>query len=153
MEKMSELDQLAFEFFKVFSRLEYALKASGFLCNENDAKADWRLFANQVESLIQQPNSLELQEAVDFVFDFPPKKQVVNDERKLDWSESKPSESIKAQKLLIYVRRVRNNLFHGGKFNGHWFEPERSEKLIRCSLVILTSCKDYVSDVRNAYLD
>ncbi len=51
---------------------------------------------------------------------------------------------------LIYVRRVRNNLFHGGKY----FEEDavnRDERLIDCSLVVLEACVRAVPMVHLAY--
>ena len=37
------------------------------------------------------------------------------------------------------------------KFNGRWFEPERSEVLLRYALVILQACLNASNDVRQAY--
>lgn len=55
------------------------------------------------------------------------------------------------KKILILIRRVRNNLFHGGKFNGEWFEPERSEALMRNALIILRACGESHHEVSKAY--
>ncbi len=150
METTAELEKLAFEFFKVFARAEYSLKASGFNCGDGNAKADWSTFSKQVENLIQTPNNQELQEAIDFVMSQPPKKQIIVN-GKIEWSDCTPSDSVMAENLLVYIRRVRNNLFHGGKFNGHWFEPERSEKLISKSLIILKACINHNEDTKKAY--
>ncbi|MBK0795138.1 hypothetical protein GZV14_28120, partial [Escherichia coli O25b:H4-ST131] len=54
----------------------------------------------------------------------------------LVWDDSLPQEKDLAKFLFLLIRRVRNNLFHGGKFNGKWFEPERSEALLQHGLVI-----------------
>ena len=144
------LDELASELFHVFSRTEYSLKAAGFNNGDGAAEANWRDFALDVENLIANPNTQQLKEAIDFIFSAPPKKQVIRNGL-IEWEETEPTTNSQADKLLIYVRRVRNNLFHGGKFNGHWFEPERSEALLRSSLVILSSCVESVHDVRSAY--
>ena len=32
---------------------------------------------------------------------------------------------------------MRNNLYHGAKFNGTWFDPQRSERLLGHGLVVL----------------
>ena len=42
-----------------------------------------------------------------------------------------------ATSLFRHIRRVRNNLFHGGKFGGNWLEPDRSKLLLTYSLMIL----------------
>jgi hypothetical protein len=145
-----ELDQLASIFFKEFSRSEYALKAAGFHNGDGNAEANWTDFSKQVEALIQMPDSKQLSKAIDFIFGQPPKKQIICN-GKIQWSDAHPSQKLKADNLLIYVRRVRNNLFHGGKFNGHWFEPERNEHLIQNCLVILKACIDSLDSTRKAY--
>ena len=123
MDKEEQLNMLAAEFFREFARFEYALKATGFHKGEGLAKADWREFALSVEEHFKTPKSDELSVAVEFLEEEPPMKQVIKS-GKLEWESSKPSTDSRVDRLLIYVRRVRNNLFHGGKFNGHWFAPE-----------------------------
>ncbi len=144
------LDKLADKLFHVFSRTEYALKAAGYNNGDGEAKANWRTFAFAVENLIATPTTQDLEEAISFFFNAPPKKQVIFG-GVIQWEVSVPETNSNADKLLIYVRRVRNNLFHGGKFNGHWFTPERSEPLLRHSLTILTECVEFVPTVRDAY--
>lgn len=144
------LDQLAGKLFQVFSRTEYALKAAGYNNGDGPAEANWRKFALDVEVLIANPTIPELHEAIDFFFSAPPKKQVIV-QGVIQWEVSEPTTNSKADKLLIYVRRVRNNLFHSGKFNGHWFAPERSELLLRHSLTILDICVKSVPKVNQAY--
>lgn len=150
MTRNQHLDQLAGKLFRVFSRTEYALKAAGYNNGDGAAEANWRAFALAVEDLIANPTHQELCEAIDFFFSAPPKKQVII-EGVIQWKTSEPTTDSQADKLLIYVRRVRNNLFHGGKFNGHWFEPDRSEPLLRHSLTILNACVDSVAKVHEAY--
>jgi len=45
-----------------------------------------------------------------------------------------PETDLRSDLVLQYVRRVRNNFFHDGKFSGRWFEPERSTLLLKHSL-------------------
>lgn len=145
-----DIDELARDFFHVYSRAEYALKTSGFNNGDGPAVANWQNFAHSVEELIANPPSPALKEAIDFFFNAPPKKQVILG-GVIQWEVSEPQTNSKADKLLLYVRRVRNNLFHGGKFNGRWFEPERSEPLLRHSLTILRACIETVPAVQEAY--
>jgi len=145
-----DLDRLAFQFFKMFSRTEYALKASGFNKGNGQADADWEKFAAVVLPLVESPQTSELATAIDYILKHPPKKQMIKDGQ-LVWEDCKPSAQSEADLLLLYVRRVRNNLFHGGKFNGNWFAPERNEKLLRCSLIVLAETREYVADVKDAY--
>lgn len=144
------LHSLATELFRTFARFEYALKAAGFHQGEGEAKPDWRKFALSIEPQFQNPTTGELRAAIEYLLDKPPKKQVIRNNM-LEWSTAFPSTDSQADLILLYVRRVRNNLFHGGKFNGHWFAPERSEALLRYSLVILKNCLDASPQVATAY--
>lgn len=145
-----ELDQLASIFFKEFSRSEYALKVAGFHNGDGNAVANWTKFSKQVEALILAPDSKQLSGAIDFIFDQPPKKQMICNGQ-IQWSDAPPGQSLKTGNLLIYVRRVRNNLFHGSKFNDDWFEPERSKQLIKNCLVILNACINNLDSTREVY--
>lgn len=66
----------------------------------------------------------------------PPKKQVYVDDA-LQWRVVSPKAKNENDLIFLYVRRVRNNLFHGGKFNGRFFDPERSRELLEYSITIL----------------
>ncbi len=144
------LDRLAIKLFKVFSKTEYALKASGYHCGDGKAKANWPKFSIAVESLIANPSSSELKEAITFILNHPPMKQMIVD-GKIQWVAVAPSTNSQADTLLQYVCRVRNNLFHGGKFNRHWLDPDRSEPLLRYSLQILVDSVAFVPEVKEAY--
>lgn len=146
------LDKLATDLFRTFARFEYALKAVGFhqAKRNGDAEANWRSFAESVSDLFDDPRDPALREAIAFMLGHPPKKQVIAGGG-ISWSESEPGTNLQSDRVLIYVRRVRNNLFHGGKFNGRWFEPQRSEQLLKSSLIILRACLDASEDLKNAY--
>jgi len=144
------LDDLSIEMFRTFARFEYALKAAGFHCGDGRAEPNWRSFAESVPRLFDEPDDPDLRAAVRYILDHPPKKQIVAN-AVLTWANSAPETDLLSDEVLIYVRRVRNNLFHGGKFNGHWFEPERSELLLRHSLVILQACIAASDDLGQAF--
>jgi hypothetical protein len=78
------------------------------------------------------------------------KKQTIADGI-LAWNDSVPNTDSESDRVLIYVRRVRNNLFHGGKFNGRWFEPERSELLLGHCLTVLQACLAASPDLNTAF--
>ena len=81
------LDRLAFEFFREFARCEYCLKAVGIRDpNRRDPTADWITFANQVRTIFETPPSKEVDEAIRYYLNKPPKKQVVLNDM-LDWSD------------------------------------------------------------------
>lgn len=144
------LDQLAVEMFRTFARFEYALKATGFHCGEGAAEPNWRAFAQSIPRLFDHPGDPDLRVAISYILEHPPKKQVVAGGT-LTWSVSVPNTDLQSDLVLLYVRRVRNNLFHGGKFNGRWFEPQRSELLLRHSLTILRACIAVSSEVNEAF--
>lgn len=143
------LHTLAAEFFRVFSRAEYALKASGFNKGEGPAEANWEQFAAALEAFVANPPDIEVRDAIAFVLREPPKKQFISNGY-IEWREVAPNTGT-ADALFQYIRRVRNNLFHGGKFNGHWFAPERSEQLLTASLAILVAAVEVEPGVREAY--
>lgn len=145
-----QLDSLAYQFFKEFSRCEYCLKAVGFRHQSRGAKANWNTFAATLTEVFEKPPTNEFKAAIEKFLSKPPKKQVVVDEH-LDWDETLPEAKSKAELVLLLVCRVRNNLFHGGKFNGRWFEPERSNELLSASLTILDTCVRASPLVEEAY--
>lgn len=144
------LDALAYEFFQEFARYEYCLKVTGLRKDSRTAQACWVKYASEVSEVINAPKTEDLSEAISYFEKYPPKRQVVKDDV-LDWDDTLPKHKNKAELILRLVCRVRNNLFHGGKFNGNWFEPERSEQLIRHALVILRACAENHEKVRRAY--
>jgi hypothetical protein len=146
------LDALAWEFFQEFARCEYCLKAVGLReASRKDPTADWGAFAAEVRPAIEAPTKT-LQPAVAYYLEHPPKKQAIVDGR-LDWVASVPDHRSQAELILRLVCRVRNNLFHGGKFNGHWFEPQRSEELLRYGVEILRAAVASHDKVRDAHRD
>lgn len=144
------LDELGLRMFQTFARMEYALKAAGYHGSDGPAKADWDRFGRDCDQYFQETACTESRAAINYIMEQPPKRQdIVNG--LLHWREVDAHKQTLGEALLVYVRRVRNNLFHGGKFNGHWFAPERSETLLRHSLVVLEACRNANPAVREAY--
>ncbi|SQD77603.1 hypothetical protein [Moritella yayanosii] len=147
---MSTIDEKAYEFFKLFARIEYSLKASGFHCGNGNATANWENFALSIDEKFTSVTVESFKEAVKYIKEHPPKKQIISD-GSIEWLTIPPQSKCEADLILLYIRRVRNNLFHGGKFNGHWFEPERSEELITHSIVILHKAISLSVNVKAAF--
>ena len=140
-----------YRFFWLISRFEYALKIVGF-CNKNgDAKPNWDAFAKSIIDKFDKDANKELAKGVDYIQKYPPKKQIViNGE--LHWSKALPKNKPELELLLILIRRVRNNLFHGGKYKGrHLDEPDRSEQLIMACISILEHCLTLSPEVKEAF--
>ncbi len=151
MEK-SNIDSLCFEFFREFSRYEYCLKVTQPKLHDGSAMANWDLYAKDVEQVFASSKDPDFVAAINYFTEHPPKKQVVKDGA-LNWDATPLEEKRVALKIFVLIRRVRNNLFHGGKFNGKWFEPERSEALMQHALIILRACGQSHPDVSKAYED
>ena len=141
------LNQLAVKLFRKFARIEYALKATGFHRGEGIAKPNWDKFASSVSGVLE--NDPAIAAAIEYMSKRPPKKQVIRNQL-LEWENPTPNTN-KTQEVIKCVQRVRNNLFHGGKFNNHWFAPERSEKLLSHSLSILEACLRASPDLKKAF--
>jgi hypothetical protein len=131
------LDDLAFCFFKLFAQYEYALKAMQYARSGagGQAEPEWDRFSNEIGRLVMKKPNGELLDAINYLFDHPPKKQILND-GVLSWQNVNTAKR-SPQILFFHIRRVRNNLYHGGKFNGRWFDPDRSVELISKSLLVL----------------
>ncbi len=95
---------------------------------------------------------MELRDAVDYLLNSPPKIQYLNGGQ-LDWKtrQFQPTDS-NVFKLKCAVCYTRNNLFHGGKFNGN-FEPDvsRNYRLLKYCLVILNSWLSLDVNVNNNF--
>ena len=136
------LDRLAFDFFKLFAQYESYLKEHGYFQVTRNSKinVDWDRFVNEnIGSDFLGLLGEKCGSAV-YILEDPPKKQVVNGSNQIVWGDV-PNREQSVQVLFGHICRVRNNLYHGAKFNGSWFDPHRSEQLLKHSLVILNHFK------------
>lgn len=131
-------EELAFEFLGVFARMEYALKSSGFARGGNNVEADWDSFGSSIDWRFSRVKSKDFRTAVDFLLGEPPRKQVLRDGR-LGWKDAPPPPGLpKVTRVLLMVRRVRNNLFHGAKvWSPEYRNRERDINLLNASLLVL----------------
>ena len=135
--------ELLLKFFICFSRFEFALKTSGFaLGNLRHVKPDWDGYTKSIKDIFDKNKSQILFEAVDYFRLIPPWKQILMPDGTIGWDSSAPNDDkSEIEKIIILIRRVRNNLFHGGKFSNEVFEnKERTELLLERSLIILEEC-------------
>lgn len=142
------------QFLSFFCRFEFALKRAGFLMHEGrhenqDAQASWDAFADELGK-----SFLELVSANPdgrFLVECPPRRQIVRDGQ-LGWDPEEPRLPAKPEdtkRLFVYVRRVRNNLFHGGKVP---FDTHRDTELILSALKILQLALERApQEVRDAF--
>ena len=113
----SKIDDIAndgLRLFKVMMRLEFALKDLGYckLGRGQAAEVTWDKYANEK---LGQPflEKIRTSEYAVVLIETPPKKQVVGQSGNLSWVPVGAVTSV--QDLIGSLRRVRNNLFHGGK--------------------------------------
>jgi hypothetical protein len=142
------------DFIATFSRLEYALKASGqFLKKTKDAEADWTAFASSIDAKINNSTNCQLKKSIDHILNNPPLKQI-NENGLIKWKRVDSSKQNKTKNLIMYICRIRNNLFHGGKFVwGYLEEFDRDFCLIKCALLILKEIVNFNEKVKNAFYD
>lgn len=143
------------EFILTFARVEYALKASGFLQSREEgegARPDWPCFQKSLRSTFRSDARPELRAACEYLLRNPPHREVVSSDG-LEWEPGPPSDDLpdpEVDKVLQCVRRVRNNLFHGGKFSTDPGSPGRDVDLIDNSLVVLRAVAR-LGSIKKAY--
>lgn len=147
--------RLAWEFFVLFSRFEYALKRSGFLRHVSDAQADWGAFARKVQAEFSSLHSPSLHNALEYFMSSPPRKQLCQD-KMLHWSD--PVRRGDGEGQLEFVCRaigiVRNNLFHGSKFpQFEVAEPSRDQDLLKHAKELMFALVDLDAQVRIHFFD
>ena len=137
-----ELDLLAFKFFKLFARYESSLKERGFfVANRGQVTVDWDRYANEEIGNTFLAELGHAQNAAMYILENPPKKQSANAANEIEWVDV-PNNERCVQILFAHICRIRNNLYHGAKFNGTWFDPERSKLLLSNALLVLENYKD-----------
>lgn len=146
--------ELIQKFFFTFSRFECALKNTpAYLMGNDEAKPNWDVFANSISHSFNYEENKEVKEAVDYIIDEPPRKQM-NRGGNLVWEESfVDANASLTYKLGVYIRRVRNNLMHGGKYNGNYNLETRNFQLINASIVLLDYFLELDEDVKTNFLN
>ncbi|GEM50767.1 hypothetical protein EB1_05570 [Empedobacter brevis NBRC 14943 = ATCC 43319] len=140
------------EFFISFSRFEYALKASDFINGNDRITRNWDAYVVSISSIFDPTKNEILQESVNYLIENPPKIQAIN-ENGIIWSDRNLDQSTPiVNKLRLHISDVRNNLFHGGKFNGT-FSPENSRnyKLLQSCLIILNEWIEISPNIKNNF--
>jgi hypothetical protein len=142
----TKLSDAAMKFMVTFLRFEFALKEDGFCHKEGKAEVDWgtvtKTLGDKFYSTVRKCGAAKT------VMQRPPKQQIAYD-HKLGWEVRDPPAN--CHDLFEAVRRVRNNLVHGGKSGDpetvHG-DPQRSEKLIAEAQWIVEQALCEMPDVR-----
>ncbi|MFI5300069.1 MAG: hypothetical protein ACHREM_18435 [Polyangiales bacterium] len=145
-----------FTFFAAFSRFEYALKSVGLRMaprNTSDAaEPDWDRFASTISADFKARLNADesLRTAVDELVKEPPKKQLHD----LSWVDVPPQgDACGAHNVILIARRVRNNLFHGGKAERQTSDVVRDNQLVEYTLVVLDRALACHDGVRTRFVE
>lgn len=152
-QRLNVAPELACEFLGVFARFEFALKAGGFAQGDvNGVNPNWDQFAQSIDAQFNAVQANEFIRAIDYLLTQPPKKQVLANSH-IEWRDAPPDAALsRAAKALLMVRRVRNNLFHGGKFlAAESAASDRDSLLVKHSLAVLRACVSMHAQVAAAY--
>lgn len=132
----TEISNLAFDFFYWFSRFEFALKENHYLKSHKPgarAEPGWRQFVGQWHAHFEA--SIESRQ----LFALLPEQQVVADGSQVAWDSVNLDDcKSELEAVVLLLKTVRNNLFHGGKHGGAgWDNPKRTEALLRVGKEVL----------------
>lgn len=130
------LSALAFDFFYWFSRFEFALKENGYLKSRKvgvKAEAGWNAFVEEWHT--QYTASTE----ASALLAEPPEQQIVSPNNGLCWKAVELDKcGSELAKVVLLLKTVRNNLFHGGKHGGAgWDDPSRTMFLLSSGMAVL----------------
>ncbi len=140
-------------FFLVFARFEGSLKHSGFVIDGSHVQPNWNSFEKEIKDKFDSTTNEELKIAVDYLLDNPPRIQIIK-VSKLAWKDRKWPKGTPAINILGQcLRDIRNNLFHGSKFEGN-FEPDLSRNyiLINSALVVINAWLEMLPSVKAKFL-
>jgi len=126
--------EAAIRLFATFARFEFALKEAGFVRADRSgsALADWDRFTNL-------PRTEKIAAAIRHaamapeLANRPPKRQVATGQS-WEWQDVEAGDN--ANSLLRAIRRVRNNLFHGGKSGSDPRDDILCKEAVGCLLAL-----------------
>lgn len=113
--KMPKASSAKSDLFVAYARFEFALKEAGFLNGKDGERAvpNWTQFIAEepIADLVR-----ELSDDIDVatLIAEPPSQQIIRGGT-LGWAKQLPTPISSSRDLLIAVKVIRDNLFHGGK--------------------------------------
>lgn len=129
-----DLRAACFEFFFWFSRFEYALKVSGSVKagRYGEAQVNWQEFVNKHAAKYAPTDEARA------LIKSPPKWQTYTN-GECAWEDvDLEREKTELGKVLLVVKTIRNNLFHGGKASQKdWDNPTRNLFLLQNGKAVL----------------
>ncbi|TBF35226.1 hypothetical protein ELG88_08360 [Rhizobium leguminosarum] len=124
-----DLMDLGFDFLFFYARFEFALKENKYLKKSKPgapAEAGWTAFTAKWQA------DYKLTAAAAALIEAAPKREVIGDDGSPHFKAIEfPAATSDLEKVVVYCRTVRNNLFHGGKSGaGGWGDPVRTKMLL-----------------------
>lgn len=150
---MTVITSQTFEFFKTFSRLEYALKTihkyrQSKKSIHDEVKASLLNFIKTHETSLKE--EFKTSESLKYIIENPPKKLVYVTDIDIDWCLLNQSEDF-CDKLQNSISTVRNNLFHGSKLLNSCYPEERDKLLLSYTLEILKFLIDLDPQIKEEF--
>jgi len=142
------------EFFLMFSRFEFSVKAAGYAKQGRwgEAKPDWDAFAVAIVDELKEQGSEDYERGAEYLSSQPPKVQTYENGA-LGWSAEHLNGSWSAERILLArVLGVRNNLMHGAKFlAAESQDVDRDRHLMVAATCVIERFVDASSHLREAF--
>jgi hypothetical protein len=144
-----------FRFLVLFARWECALKRRQFVKKGGygQAEADWSKFAATVTGSLAAVNAPAFTFARTYLLNNPPKQQCFENDQ-IRWRDNprREDEGEDARYLFRVIRDVRNNLFHGGKYqDGLVKDPARDDQLVDSATAVLEATINVDAGIRQVF--
>jgi hypothetical protein len=135
------------ELMRIIARFEYALKESdyGKAGKNGEVEVDWDKFANQSLTACFF-KKIESDGIAPTILTKPASKQIIEG-TSLAWKDTALPKNV--QDLMGAVRRIRNNLVHGGKSGDR--DSDRNNALVSEAIEVLLEALRADADVRNMF--
>jgi len=144
MKAANRLPQRGDELLRLFTRFEYALKDGGFgkAGRKNAIEADWDRFASK-ELGAPFFAAVKAKRLGPTLMNNPPSRQILQGST-LGWDVVAAPANV--TELMAAVRRVRNNLVHGGKSGDP--DSDRNDNLVAEAIEVLLEALRSHPDIR-----
>ncbi len=135
---MGNVPYVTVEFFALFSRLEFALLASGYAGGDigENVWVRWDSVAQDLHKSFLAAVTFDAEAAI--LFREPARTLVKNADGGCEFRDAAPP--VKAVDLLLQVRTIRNNLFHGSKV----YFTERDRDLVSAGIRVIRHMLDAI---------
>jgi len=157
-------EDTAKEFFAVFSRFECALKSANCFDKNPDKhledincqriKPNWSKYCARY---LEKNENLKAKVITSskYLLENPPQMQCIqNKTQKIKWNKPKKHKETDLEWIFYLLKLVRNNLFHGGKYEigqDGSYNSSRDEDLLQTCLKVLYVCLDDDNPVTKAF--